>query len=275
MNPAAVGGANFGSTWRGQVGQFRSVPIATATPKPAKRVLLVDAVIWAPGYPAQSPRRDVASWYARWFQDLPGVELRTVTTEADLVRLAELEADGVILSGSPRDAWSDDPVNEKLCALALRCAAIGTPFLGVCYGHQILGRALGGKVARHPGGWEIGNTTVELTDAGMKSPLFTGLPGRFTALSSHADAVLDLPSGCVHTIRGQFTPIQGLEWRGTLFGVQFHPETDPDTLRFLWSIRRDAWRGRVAFDLDRQLDEMIPTPEAAQILRNFATHVIP
>ena len=145
----------------------------------------------------------------------------------------------------------------------------------MCYGHQILGRALGAKVGRHPGGLELGNTPVELTEAGLRSPLFAGLPAAFDVLSSHADAVLDLPASCELTVRGQFTPIQGIQWKQLLFGVQFHPETDPDTLRFVWSVRRDAWRDRVSFDLDRQLEEMRPTPHAAQILRNFVTHLIP
>jgi GMP synthase (glutamine-hydrolysing) len=240
-----------------------------------KRVLLVDAVAWSPLYPPDSPNRNVGRWFSRWLEDLPGLSFQVANTEADLARLAEHEADGVILSGSPRDAWGDDPVNEQLCSLALRCAELGKPFLGVCYGHQILGRALGGKVARHPQGWEVGNTPVELTEAGRRSPLFAGLPQQISVLSSHADAVLDLPAGCDHTVRGGFTPIQGLEWKGLLFGVQFHPETDPDTLRFLWSVRRDAWRGRVSFNLDRQLDEMTPTPQAAQILTNFVSQIIP
>ena len=248
---------------------------AVATKAKTKRILLVDAVAWAPIYPADSPRRKVGSWFARWLKDIPGLEMKTTSTEADLLKLVEEEADGVILSGSPRDAWSDDPVNERLCALVHRCADLGKPFLGVCYGHQILGRALGATVARHPQGWELGNTPVELTEAGLRSPLFAGLPAKFDVLSSHADAVLDLPEGCEHTVHGQFTQIQGFDWKGVLFGVQFHPETDPDTLRFLWSVRRDAWRGRVPFDLDGRLDEMRPAPHAAQILKNFATHVIP
>jgi hypothetical protein len=48
-----------------------------------KRVLLIDAVVWAPGYPAHSPFRDVASWYGRWLKDLPDVAHETVSARRD------------------------------------------------------------------------------------------------------------------------------------------------------------------------------------------------
>jgi GMP synthase (glutamine-hydrolysing) len=154
------------------------------------------------------------------------------------------------------------------------CRERGIPFLGVCYGHQVLARALGGRVGRHPDGLELGNTPVTLTPAGRECALFDGLPDRFDVLSSHADAVLDLPPGAELTASGGFTPCQGFLFGPRLLGVQFHPESDPDTLRFLWSVRRDDWRPRVRFDLDHVLEHLEPTPVASRILRNFATRVV-
>ena len=239
-----------------------------------KRVLLIDAVVWAPGYPAHSPFRDVASWYGRWLKDLPDVALETVSAEADFWPVLEEEADGVIISGSPRDAWNGDPINHKLIQVIASCQQRRVPLLGVCYGHQLLGRALGASVGRQPHGLELGNTPVSLTDAGRRSPLFSGLPDRFDVLSSHADAVLELPPECELLVRGDFCPVQGFHWRNQLFGVQFHPETDPDTLRFIWSARRDSWRPRVSFDLDQTLDQLRPTPAAGSILRNFVVSLV-
>jgi len=191
------------------------------------------------------------------------------SAEQDFAPFLKEQLSGVILSGSPRDAWTEDPVNTRLCDLVHACAKANLPFLGVCYGHQILARAFGGKVARHPQGLELGNTQVGLTAPGQSCPLFAGFPQQFDVLSSHADAVLELPSEAELLVEGQFTRVQGFQIGQHLFGVQFHPESDPDTMRFLWSTRREAWRKRVSFDLDKTLDDLQPTPMAANMLRNF------
>lgn len=252
-----------------------AVTAANSPTSPGKRILLIDAVVWAPTYPAESPRRDVHHWFARWLTDLPEVTVTRIAAE-EISRETGLDGvDGVILSGSPRDAWTEDPVNLALCDFVHSCRRRLLPFLGVCYGHQILARALGGSVGRHPGGLELGNTSVRLTAAGRAAPLLAGLPEEFDVLSSHADAVLTLPPGAELSVQGAFTACQGMTCGPTLWGVQFHPETDPETLRFLWSVRRDLWRPLVRFDLDHVLDHLQPTPIAATILRNFVTRVIP
>lgn len=185
------------------------------------------------------------------------------------------EWDGVILSGSPRDAWVDDQVNFQLGEWILRCRDAGVPVLGVCYGHQLIARVLGAKVAPHPQGLELGNTPVTLTPAGRISKLFEGMPDAFDVLSSHSDEVSDLPSGVTPTVAGTFALIQGIQdSKQLLHGVQFHPETDPETLRLIWNSRREMWRPRVRFNLDEVLDSLKPTPWGHQILHNFLHHFV-
>ena len=235
---------------------------------------MIDAVSWSDAYPPNSPFRNVTHWYARRLADLTGVSLRVVPAESGLIRTIRRHADAVIISGSPRDAWSDDPMNGKLCEVIHECADVEVPFLGVCYGHQLLGRALGGEVGPHPEGLELGTVLLELTHAGQNFPLFDGLPPKFDALLSHADAVLTLPPKCELLVTGDFTQIQAFHRDHLLMGVQFHPEMDPDTLRFIWSVRRDKWRDKVNFDLDQRLDSLQPTPFASKVLANFVTHFI-
>lgn len=240
-----------------------------------RRVLLVDSVVWPPGLDPD-PRRDVCGWFSRWTPHSLRVDWFRVGVESNINEIHSPEGwDGVILSGSPRDAWTDDPVNLQLGEWILRCRDAGVPVLGVCYGHQLMGRVLGARVAPHPGGLELGNTPVQLTSAGRASKLFDGLPDQFDVLSSHSDVVSDLPSGLIHTVAGTFAAIQGIQdSTGLLHGVQFHPETDPDTLRLIWNPRRELWRPRVRFDLDAVLDHMKPTPSGRQILHNFLQHFV-
>ena len=240
-----------------------------------RRVLLVDSVIWPPGLDPD-PRRDVCGWFSRWTPKSLPVEWCRAGVDSDINRThSPGDWDGVILSGSPRDAWNDDAVNLQVGEWILRSRDAGVPVLGVCYGHQLMGRVLGAKVAPHPQGLELGNTPVTLTPAGRSSRLFDGIPDAFDVLSSHSDVVSDLPVGLTHTVSGTFAPLQGMhDSTGLLHGVQFHPETDPDTLRLIWNPRRDLWRPRVRFDLDQVLDNLKPTPAGRQILHNFLHHFV-
>lgn len=239
-----------------------------------KHILLIDAVLWTEQYSAADPLRNPSAWFRPHVELSAGVRMQTLQAgpgcqEADLER-----ASGVIISGSPRDAWSEDPVNAALCGLVERCRAERVPLLGVCYGHQILGRALGGVVARHPSGWELGNVSIGLTASGRGSALFADLPEAFTALQSHADAVLELPPGCELLAKGSHTEVQAFSYHNRLFGVQFHPETSPEILRYLWNPRREKWRGNIGFDLDARLESLQPEPAAARVIANFINHLV-
>jgi GMP synthase (glutamine-hydrolysing) len=234
-----------------------------------KRVLLIDAVTSASSPHDPCPLANVTWWFARWLRDIPGVALQTVVPEQDLAAALREQPAGVILSGSPRDAWREDPINDKLMQAILHCKDSDIPFLGICYGHQLLARTLGGIVGRHPLGLELGNTTVQLTNAGRTCCLFDGLRPHFEVLSSHLDAVLTLPPDCELTVTGSLTMHQGFHWNNQLFGVQFHPEMDPEVLRFLWKPRIRTWQAKTSFDLNQRLASLRPTPKTGDILRNF------
>ena len=93
----------------------------------------------------------------------PRVEVKTVRASAPDWEKEVGWADAVMISGSPRDAFADDEWTHGLMAKVARLLEKKKPVLGVCYGHQILGRVQGGKVERCEGGWELGETKVETT----------------------------------------------------------------------------------------------------------------
>lgn len=238
-----------------------------------KRIFLIDAVEWGP--PAASDAapglRDVGHWF-RQHLDPPA---SITTAAASGLHESQLkECDGVIISGSPRDAWADDDFTRRLLGLVQVIRERQVPCLGVCYGHQLLARALGATVGRDPNGFELGNSWVELTPAGRQSKLFSGLDGRLDVLQSHGDAALDLPPGADLLARGEHTAIQSFAWNDLLFGVQFHPETSPEILRYIWEPRIPKWKDRLNFDLVERLDSFRPTPSAPHVLKNFVQHIV-
>lgn len=237
-------------------------------------VLLLDLYEWTDAYPVANPLRNVAGWFARYLPVGDRIHLRTAVVSDDLPAAAK-ESSAVIISGSPRDAWVDDPRNDRVLEVIEHCRTAGKPLLGVCFGHQLLGRALGAPVGRHPAGYELGNVNVSLTDEGVKCPLFAGLPRQLDVIESHQDAVLELPPGARLLATGKHTAVQAFDFAGHLLAVQFHPEMDPAVLQFVWGEpRRALWRPKLKFDLDARLAGLHPSPDAGRIFSNFVNHYV-
>jgi GMP synthase (glutamine-hydrolysing) len=111
------------------------------------------------------------------------------------------------------------------------------PTFGICFGHQMLGAALGGEVARNSRGREIG--TVDLEVIG-RDELVDGLPAPLRANTTHLDTVQRLPSGAIVLARTEREPHAAVRFAKNAWGVQFHPEMDADVVRGYVESRRDV-----------------------------------
>ena len=110
------------------------------------------------------------------------------------------------------------------------------PMLGICFGHQILCKALGAKVVKNDKGWEIGSSQIHLTGEGLKSDLFTDFKDDFYAYESHQDVVIDLPSD-VNILAYNNYGLQAFSFLDYIHGVQFHPEFNFDVMKAYYDIR--------------------------------------
>lgn len=133
----------------------------------------------------------------------------------DAVGDAVSRSAGVILSGGPGSVWESRHDEAALMAIES-----GKPVLGICYGHQLLAKVLGGEVGRSPLP-EFGPTEVEVLDHGL---LLDGLPAKFKVWMSHYDAVLRPPRGAKVLARSPGSPVAAMELGSRVFGVQWHPE---------------------------------------------------
>ncbi len=138
--------------------------------------------------------------FARAVSPAPLAAHLTITTHdvvtAELDEPAQYPAldavDAVLITGSRHNAFADDSWIVRLTDYVR--AAVTTPVdggryvrvVGVCFGHQILARALGSVVERSPGGWEVSVTDVELSAAGEQLFGFKSLvrPCRVAAVSN-------------------------------------------------------------------------------------------
>ncbi|QKG91758.1 gamma-glutamyl-gamma-aminobutyrate hydrolase family protein [Halorubrum salinarum] len=143
------------------------------------------------------------------------------------------EFDGVVVTGSRSSVYWDEAWIPPLVDYVAEAADAGVPVLGVCYGHQVLAEALGGRVAGMDG-FEIGYNEIRRV---RDDPLFEGIGETFTAFTTHGDAVVELPPSATllaENDRGVHAFRDGHCW-----GVQFHPEYDAETARDVTDGKRD------------------------------------
>ncbi len=132
---------------------------------------------------------------------------------------AKLQSEGVIgivLSGGPSSVFAPDaPIPDR------RIFEIGVPVLGICYGIQLMGHLLGGRVARGDRR-EYGHGVLNVHG---RSRLFAGLPRRLRVWNSHGDKLMRLPPGFAAIGRTENSPFAAIEDRRRgIYGIQFHPE---------------------------------------------------
>jgi GMP synthase-like glutamine amidotransferase len=99
------------------------------------------------------------------------------------------------------------------------------PYLGVCFGGQLLARVLGADVKANKVK-EIGTYSVQLTEQGIGDPLFIGFPNEFSVFHWHGDT-FGIPFGSAHLVKGVDCVNQAFR-KGRMVGVQFHLETIPN-----------------------------------------------
>lgn len=134
------------------------------------------------------------------------------------------EISGAILSGSWAMVTDHADWSERTAAWIRAAADAQLPLLGVCYGHQLMAYALGGKVADNPHGWERGLLTLTATDAAKHDPLLATLPTHYEAWLSHRQSVVVPPPQAKILAQSEKDYCQVLRYSPHALSVQFHPE---------------------------------------------------
>tara|TARA_R110002051_G_scaffold6260_4_gene30573 strand:- start:5906 stop:6625 length:720 start_codon:yes stop_codon:yes gene_type:complete len=171
--------------------------------------------------------------------------------------------EAVLITGSPAGVYDTEAWIGPLADFIRAGAAAGVPQVGICFGHQILAEALGGKVIKSDKGWGVGRHTYDV----VACPDFVSeaCPATVSAAVSHQDQVVTLPPGAKVVVASDFTPFAGLYYpEAPALSFQCHPEFADDYSAALYALRRP----RIGESLtDRALESLEIEGDHARLAR--------
>ena len=180
---------------------------------------------------------------------------------------------GILITGSLQSVYDRQPWMLKLEAFIRMAHEREIPIFGICFGHQILASALGGKVEPLPS-WEFGELPVFLL---QEHPYLEGFDSGDLTLQVHQDHVAKLPPGALALGISEKTPNQIFSV-GSSFGVQFHPEYTVGILHTIIRQRHEKFVKKGPFLSEQHLQALSQhwsqPVNAQKILRNFLNCVL-
>ncbi len=169
----------------------------------------------------------------------PGIFRRALEAHGYHLKVFVVPVDGLpsdageflLIMGGPMsvndpDSWLKDELQFVRGALEQ-----GIPVLGICFGAQLLAKAIGGCVQPGPT-FEIGMVPVRLTDAGKSDPVFGSMPASFEVFQWHGEGIT-LPTGRDPLVSSSNFSVQAFRIHDRSYGLLFHLELEESGIRTL------------------------------------------
>ena len=162
-------------------------------------------------------------------------------------------AGGWLVTGSKHGAYEDHDWIPLLEAFLRDAYAAVVPIIGVCFGHQILAQALGGRVEKYKGGWSVGPADY----------------GDDRIIAWHQDQVVELPEGAEVVGSSEFCPYAMLSYGDRAFTVQPHPEFSAGFLADLVAARGAILPDHIARGALERLGQELTSARYADLFDAF------
>lgn len=173
--------------------------------------------------------------YPEMFERLLGVEATTYEVRAGELPPEVGRHSAYLITGSSAGVYEELPWIPPLLDF-IRGAQGKAKLVGICFGHQAMAQALGGRVEKSARGWGVGLHRYPIV---RQEPWMDGASA-VAAPASHQDQVVVPPPGADLIAASAFTPYAGFSWAdGMAISFQFHPEMSPAFARALYDSRRD------------------------------------
>lgn len=171
------------------------------------------------------------------------------------------ECDGWLLTGSRHSAYEKLPWIAQLEVFLRATYAAEVPIVGICFGHQVLAQALGGKVEKFPMGWGVGSTTYEFAD------------GRQEVMNAwHQDQIMVRPDDATVVASNTFCTNAALAYGNRAISFQAHPEFTNAFTSDLLEMRRDLLEPALVSAARVACDTLKPSTRIADQIVKFFQH---
>ena len=154
--------------------------------------------------------------------------------------------DGYVITGSPASVNDPDAWVENLLDWIRELDESEIPTIGCCFGHQAIAKALGGKVAKNPTGWQLGRAQTNFNSIEYWNPANIGSIGLYSA---HSEQVSQLPGDAIVLGTSKTCKYASFKVKDHFFTTQYHPEMSYDFMYQLLDymfenneIDQDLWK---------------------------------
>ncbi len=146
------------------------------------------------------------------------------------------EVDAYLITGSKLSVYDDIPWINELKQFVRKLHQVKKKTIGVCFGHQLVAEALGGKTGPATQGWCVGVHRAKLT---VDASAYGLADTEFQLLSNHKDQVQQLPAGGKLLASSQACPIAMIAVDDHILSLQGHAEFDKGYALALLNMRRE------------------------------------
>lgn len=176
------------------------------------------------------------------------------------------EVAGYLSTGSRFAVYDDEPWIIRFRDFVKRLFEERKKFVGICFGHQMIAHALGGRVVKSDRGWGLGVKRVHLLrDMPWMAPPLSG----YDLIVTHQDQVDVLPPGAVLLGENSYCPFSMFQLSDHFLSMQAHPEFEADFVRELLQSRLKRIGREVIDDALETLHRSTNRMEAAHWIINF------